>query len=70
MRSIPIDREQAVVIEEVGLELLRVGDHRASKLLALALAWRVAPSAAPSTETRRQLAEVIAIDTFSRKVGA
>lgn len=50
---VSIDEEQARVIEQVGKELLRAQDVRATTLLAVFLAWRLASGQA---------------DTFSRRV--
>lgn len=66
IRQVAIDAEQIALVEEAGIELLRREDHRASKLLALLLAWRFAAEAAPSSGSN--MANVVAFDTYSRKV--
>lgn len=67
-RTPRITREQAQVMEDVGRELLRTGDRRGLVLLSAHLAWRSAATAAPRSSTLEHMAEVIALDTYSRRV--
>ena len=44
LRAVPLDEEQFRFLEDLGLDAMRAGEHeRATKLLAIALAWKVAP---------------------------
>jgi hypothetical protein len=56
--------ETAAVLEEVGIELLRKQDHRATKLLTLVLAYRAAAAVEPTPDN------VVPLDSYSRRVGA
>ena len=41
VRSVPLDRSQALLLEEIGIALLRNGDNeRGTKVLAISLAWQ------------------------------
>lgn len=43
-RSVPLDEEQFLFIEGLRKDFIRVGDQEtATKLLAIALAWKVSP---------------------------
>jgi len=58
-RAVPLSYEQFKTLESLGFGLMRAGDDtRATVLLGIALAWRVAPVVLPE-----QLA-----DTHSRRV--
>lgn len=58
VRAVPIDAEQHALIEEIGLELVAKDYARASKLLAIALAWRVSPAIRISPADQRARARV------------
>lgn len=63
IRSVSLYDYQVEILEELGVELLRNDDPRASKVLAIALAWR-------STPPRIQRSNVVPIDSYSRRVGS
>ena len=61
VRFVALDVEQAMLLEEVGVDLLREGDEeRATQLLAMHLAWRFADP--------KRKAEVVELNGYSKKV--
>ena len=74
IRTVPLDIEQARLIEEVGKELLGAGDPRATKLLTIYLAWTYSPEALYHREFHCDvdesagMAEVVQLQGYSRKV--
>jgi hypothetical protein len=74
VRAVPLDAEQFSLIEELGLEKMRAGEHEtATRLLAIALAWKVSPPTTPprvfrcNVDESAGLAEVVHLDPWSRK---
>lgn len=75
IRAVPIDAEQQAIIEEVGLELITKDYPRASKLLAVALAWRVSRPARVADipvfrcepDESAGMADVVELRSYSRK---
>ena len=72
VRSVPLDRSQALLLEEIGIALLRNGDNeRGTKVLAIALAWQgsrgiedvLFPEPDPDSN-------VVELHGWSRRVGA
>lgn len=69
-RAVPLDEEQYLFIEDLGKAHMRAGNHeRATKLLAIALAWRVAPVVRFGCDVDESagLAEVHELHGHSRK---
>ena len=71
-RAVPLTSEQARSLEALGLELFRKGDdRRASMVLAIVLAWRVAPVVSDRFECdvdeSAGMAEVIQLQGYSRR---
>ena len=64
-RTVAMSKEQADILEQLGVDLMRVDDDRAMKVLALSLAYKFAKPLAPPLPDN-----VVVMDTFSRKVGA
>jgi hypothetical protein len=60
VRSVPLLEEDVRVLEELGIDLLRRCDTRASRVLAIVLYWR-------SIDPLAEGAEVIPIDRWSRR---
>ena len=69
MRRVAIDAEQAALLEEIGERMLREQDERATKILALTLAYRYAAFECEIDESAG-LAEVVQLGEYSRKVDA
>lgn len=73
-RSVPLTEEQYLFIEDLGKELLRAAQHEtATKLLAIALAWRVSPEvpnvfACDGIDESAGMAELVNLHDFSRRV--
>ena len=71
IRYVALDSEQAALLEEVGVDLLREGDEeRATKLLAIHLAWRYAKTQrfACDVDESGGLAELLDLHDFSKRV--
>lgn len=73
LRAVPLDDEQYFFIEDLGKKFLRVGDQDvATKLLAIALAWKVAPVLrfVCDVDESAGMAEgrLIELQSYSRKV--
>lgn len=76
-RAVPITDEQASFLEELGFELMRAGDHeRASRLLAVFVAWKISPEVPPlrlreafrcEPDESAGMAEVVELHGWSRK---
>ena len=77
-RAVPLDEEQFLFIEGLGKDFIRVGDQdTATKLLAIALAWKVSRDVPEPLENDRDfrcwidesggLAEVVELAGYSRK---
>ena len=62
LRSVAITDEQAQILEDVGVEMMREQDDRAMKLLSLSLAYKFAKPEPPLPDN------VVALDGYSRKV--
>lgn len=75
IRAVPIDALQADLIEEIGLELMRKGDERASRVLAIFLAWKVSRRAEVSDipvfrcdiDESAGMADVVELHGWSKK---
>lgn len=70
LRAVPLDQGQCEFLEQLGFDLMRSGRHEeATKLLAIALAWR---GAIPVNlrEKFEEPSSVIPIDSFSRRARA
>lgn len=73
IRSVPLDEEQYLLIEDLGKTALRAKNYElGTKLLAIALAWKVSPVVAFDCEIDESagLAEgrLIELGSYSRKV--
>ena len=73
-RSVPLTEEQYLFIEDLGKELMRAAQHEtATKLLAIALAWRVSPEVpdvfACDIDESAGMADLHDLSNYSRKVG-
>jgi len=77
-RSVPLSEEQYLFIEDLGKEFMRAAQHEtATKLLAIALAWRVSPTVREPLENdpdfraymeeNGMLAQVVELHGHSRK---
>jgi hypothetical protein len=53
VRNVPLDADQIAAIEEIGEELLRQGDPRASSLLTIGLQWRLLCRYEPNNYSKR-----------------
>ena len=61
-RMVPMNFEQARILEDLGVDLMRLDDDRAMKVLGLALAYKFAQDITPPLPSN--------VVEFSRKVGA
>ncbi len=72
IRSVPLDVTQVALIEEIGVELMRRGDLRATTLLAVVLQWRLLgqPPAfrCEHVDESAGLAEVVELHEWSKQV--
>lgn len=71
IRSVPLDEEQYLFIEDLGKEFIRAGQQeKGTRLLAIALAWRVSPVARFECEVDESagMADVVELEGYSRKV--
>jgi len=77
-RSVPLTEEQYLFVEDLGKEFMRAAQHEtATKLLAIALAWRVSPTVREPLENDPEfrgwmeeagmLAPVVELHGYSRK---
>lgn len=66
-RQIVLEAEQAYMLEDLGQELLRRNDLRATQVLAIVLAWRFS-SGSGSEPEEAGLAEVVELHGYSRGV--
>jgi hypothetical protein len=64
-RPVLMTDEQAQILEDVGVELMRQQDDRAMKVLSLSLAYKFAAPIEPPLPSN-----VVQLDPYSRKVGA
>lgn len=62
-RMVAMTDEQAEILEELGVDLMRRQDDRAMKVLSLSLAWKFAKPIAPPLPPN-----VVEFSTYSRKV--
>jgi hypothetical protein len=62
-RSVLMTSEQAQILEDVGVDLMRQQDDRAMKVLALSLAYKFAAQIEPPLPSN-----VVQFDSYSRKV--
>lgn len=70
-RSVPIDHEQALLLEEIGIALMRNGDNlRGTQVLAIVLAWRHSRTIEDLLEEDGALAPVVDLQDWSKRVGA
>jgi len=73
VRAVPVDAEQHALIEEIGLELIKTDYTRGSRLLWIALAWKVSPPARTARVFRCEpdesagMADVVELRGYSRK---
>ena len=71
IRSVAIGSDMCEFLEELGFEFIRASrDEDASKLLALALAWKVSPRVGGGTSTVAPPNVVPFPELHSRRVGA
>lgn len=71
IRSVPLDVTQVALIEEIGVELMRRGDLRATTLLAVVLQWRLLgqpPAFSCDVDESGGMAEVVELHDYSRRV--
>ena len=70
MRVVPMSTATHETVEQIGLELLKAGDERASVLLGIALAWRAAPEShfACDIDESAGMAEVVELNKWSTRV--
>ena len=70
IRSVPLDETQVALIEEIGVELMRRGDLRATTLLAAVLQWRLLgqPAFSCDVDESAGMAEVVELHDYSRRV--
>lgn len=61
-RLVAIDAEQAQILEDVGVDLMRTNDERAMKVLAISLAYKWAAPIEPPLPDN-----VVTLDGYSRK---
>lgn len=72
-RLVVVSAEQAGILDDIGQQLLRNHDERATKVLALVLAWRYAAtdrSFVCKVDESAGMADVIELDGYSRRIGA
>jgi hypothetical protein len=76
VRAVAMDAEQASLIEELGLELMRQGDERSTRLLTIFLAWKISSRATLSNiptafrcdpDESAGLAEVVELHGYSKR---
>lgn len=70
-RAVPLDEEQYLLLEDLGKAAMRAKDHElATKLLAIALAWKVAPIVRFGCDIDEfaGMAEVVELQGYSKKV--
>lgn len=76
VRAVPMDAEQAHLIEELGLELMRRHDDRATRLLTIFLTWKISSPATlqniPAAfrcdvDESAGMAEVVELHGYSRR---
>lgn len=63
IRPVAMSREQAVILEAVGVQMLRDQDERAIKLLALSLAYKFAKPTEPTLPDN-----VVEFGSYSKRV--
>lgn len=64
-RTVTITGEQAKILEDVGVDLMRRSDSRAMKVLSISLAYKWAKPKVPPMPDN-----VVELRGFSKKVGA
>lgn len=65
IRQVPMSREQADILEDLGVDLMRMNDERAVKVLALSLGWKFSPPLYPPLPDN-----VVEFDHYSRRVSS
>ena len=65
LRTVAMSAEQAQILEDVGVGMMRDEDDRAMKVLALSLAYKFAKPQAPPLPDN-----VLEFSAYSRRVGA